>query len=53
MDLVTMHPEGLKEIIDDATVEALEDYYEKPISKITQEEIDAYEDVCYERANNL
>ena len=50
MDYTTIYPEGLNRIVDDKIVEDLEDYYQKSIDKITDNEIEAYEARMYEKA---
>ena len=40
MDLVTMYPQGMGQIITDGEIDEMESYYSKPIEIITSDEVD-------------
>jgi len=45
MDLVSMYPEGINGIVRDDEIDELENYYQKPIEKITDSEIRDWEEL--------
>ena len=49
-DLCNIYPNGLNEPIPDEDIDAMEDYYKKPIEKITEDEIEGFYDYQHDLA---